>query len=58
MGPQTVTRHGKAIAVVVPINEYLRMKPERKDFKEFLMTAPLEGVAIKRSRERARKIKF
>ncbi len=57
-GPQTVTRHGRAIAVVLAIDEYQRIKPERMDFKEFLMTAPLASVGIKCPRERARKIKF
>jgi prevent-host-death family protein len=57
-GPQTVTRHGRAVAVVVPIDEYQRMNPERKDFKQFLASAPLDDVTLKRSRERARRIKF
>jgi antitoxin Phd len=52
-GPQTITRGGKAVAVVVSIAEYERMKPQRKDFKEFLLAAPLDDVTIKRSRASA-----
>ncbi len=43
-GPQVVTRHGEEVVVVVPADEYRRMKEregDRKmDFKEFLMSAP------------------
>lgn len=57
-GPQTVTRNGKAVAVVVPIEEYKRLKKRDRDFKQFLASAPLEGVEIKRSDSSGRIVDF
>lgn len=53
-GPQTVTRHGKPVAVVVPADEYRRMRTGGKSLKELLAAAPLAGVEIRRSREATR----
>ncbi len=47
-GPQTVTRHGKPIAVLVPVDEYRRLRTGGKSFKSLLTSAPLEGVEIRR----------
>jgi prevent-host-death family protein len=41
-GPQTITRHGKEIAVVVDIDEYRRLAGPKPDFKAFLMGAPFD----------------
>ena len=57
-GPQTVTRHGKAVAVLVPVDEYQRLRCGGKSFKALLAAAPLAGVDIKRSREIAGKVDF
>ena len=40
-GPQTVTRHGKAVAVLVPADEYRRMRTGGESFKALLAVAPL-----------------
>jgi antitoxin Phd len=50
-GPQTVTRRGKPVAVLVPAEEYRRLRSGGKTFKALLASAPLEGVDIRRSRE-------
>ena len=46
-GAQVVTRHGEDVVVVVPAEEYRRMREreegKKMDFKEFLMSAP-EGL--------------
>lgn len=42
-GPQTVTRHGEEIVVVVPAEEFRRLTGDKPSFKEFLMSAP-EGL--------------
>ena len=55
-GPQTVTRHGKAVAVVIPIEEYRRLRAGGKSLKALLAAAPLQGVAITRSRDTGRKV--
>ena len=57
-GPQTITRHGKAVAVLVPADEYRRLRTGGKSFKALLAAAPLAGVDIKRSREITRKADF
>jgi prevent-host-death family protein len=39
-GPQVVTRHGEAIAVVVDITEYRQLKGETVEFKDYLRAGP------------------
>lgn len=53
-GPQTVTRHGKAVAVLVPAEEYRRLRGGGKSLKALLAAAPLDGVEIRRSRDTGR----
>lgn len=53
-GPQTLTRHGKPVAVLIPADEYRRLRTRGKSFKALLASAPLEGVEIGRSRDTGR----
>jgi len=55
-GPQTVTRRGEPVAVLVRADEYQHLRSGRKSFKTLLASAPLQGVEIRRSRDRARVI--
>jgi len=55
-GAQTVTRHGKPVAVLVPADEYRRLRSGGKSFKTLLASAPLEGIEIRRSRDTGRTI--
>ena len=57
-GPQTVTRHGKAVAVLVPADEYRRLRTGGKSLKALLAAAPLQGVEITRSRDTGRVVDF
>jgi antitoxin Phd len=57
-GPQTVTRHGKPVAVVVPVEEYRRLRKRGKSLKALLAACPLEGVEIVRSCDTGQSIKF
>lgn len=57
-GPQTVTRHGKDVAVLVPADEYRRLRSGGKNLKAMLAAAPLEGVEIRRSRDTGRSVGF
>jgi prevent-host-death family protein len=57
-GPQTVTRHGKPVAVVAPVEEYRRLRKRGKSLKALLAAAQLEGVEIVRSRDTGQSIKF
>jgi len=57
-GPQIVTRHGKPVAVLIPAEQYHRMRARRKSLKAMLASAPLEGIQIVRSRDSGRIIDF
>jgi antitoxin Phd len=57
-GPQTVTRHGKPVAVLVPIDQYRRLRTGGKGFKALLASAPMEGIEIRRSRDTGRTVDF
>jgi hypothetical protein len=39
--------------VLVPVDEYRRLRTGSKNFKTLLASAPLEGVEIRRSRDTA-----
>ena len=53
-GPQVVTKHGEAVAVVVSIEEYRRLTHDLPSFKDLLLAAPdLEALDLSRSREPA-----
>jgi antitoxin Phd len=55
-GPQIVTRRGKAVAVLVPADEYRRLRARGKSLRAMLASAPLAGVKISRSRDGARAV--
>lgn len=56
-GPQVVTRHGEAIAVVIDIAEYRMLRGEVVDFKDFLRSAPdFDDLDLSRNRELPRDI--
>ena len=57
-GPQTVTRHGREVVVVLSIEEYKRMKQPQKNLFQFFQESPLYGLEldITRSRELPRDI--
>ena len=57
-GPQTITRLGKPVAVLLPADEYRRLRTRGKSLKAHLAAAPLEGVELRRSREHARRVDF
>jgi prevent-host-death family protein len=40
-GPQTVTRYGKPVVVLVPADEYQRLRTGGKSFKVLLASVPL-----------------
>jgi len=40
-GPQTVTRHGKPVAVIVSVEEHRRRKKPKESLWEFLRKSPL-----------------
>jgi prevent-host-death family protein len=44
-GPQTITRHGREVAVIIDIAEYRRLTGARKNFAEHVMAFPKLDVA-------------
>jgi prevent-host-death family protein len=49
-GPQVVSRHGRDVVVVVSIEEYQRLRGQRRDFKQFLRSGPdLDALEMVRS---------
>lgn len=51
-GPQTVTRHGRAAAVVVSAEEWERRTKQRGSLAEFFASSPLRGSGLKVERKR------
>lgn len=57
-GPQTVTRRGRDVVVVLSVEEFRRLQKRQINFKEFLASAPLEGVDLERNRDYGRDVDF
>ncbi len=59
-GPQTVTRHGREVVVVLSIEEYKRLKKPQKNLFQFFQESPLYGVDLdlSRSKDLPREIDF
>jgi antitoxin Phd len=57
-GPQTVTRHGKEVVVIVSAKEFHELRKPQVDLKELLASAPLEGVDLERPEDYGREIDF
>jgi prevent-host-death family protein len=55
-GPQTITRHGRAAAVVVSPGEWVKKVKRRGNLAEFFAVSPLRasGLRIERTKDRAR----
>jgi prevent-host-death family protein len=56
-GAQTITRHGKPVAVVVSAETYARLQPREK-LAEILRDCPAKGWEFERDRSPARKNDF
>lgn len=51
-GPQTVTRHGREVVVVLSIEEYRRMKQPQKNLFQFFQESPLYGLDLDLTRSK------
>lgn len=47
-GPQTVTRRGEPVVVVVAIETWRRLTVPAPSLKDYLRSAPLEGLELSR----------
>ncbi|MGW0249386.1 type II toxin-antitoxin system Phd/YefM family antitoxin [Nocardia goodfellowii] len=52
-GPQVITKHGREVAVVVPIEEWRRKSRRQGSFAEFMAASPLRGSRLELERERS-----
>jgi prevent-host-death family protein len=59
-GPQTITVHGKAAAVVVSVEEYRRLAAGRKPLSRFFRELAPKGRGLKivRSRDTGRRVEL
>lgn len=59
-GPQVITRHGQAAAVVVSPEEWEKKTKRSGNLAEFFATSPLRdsGLRIKRRKDRPRKLEL
>lgn len=53
-GPQTITRKGRRVAVVVGVEEWERKTRRVGNLAEFLASSPLRGSGLKLSRRKDR----
>ncbi|MBI3417877.1 MAG: type II toxin-antitoxin system Phd/YefM family antitoxin [Verrucomicrobia bacterium] len=57
-GPQTVTRHGEPVAVIVAADEYKRVTRPKETVLEFFRPLKGSGIPLERRRDRPRKLKL
>ena len=58
-GPQTITRHGVDVVVVVAIDEYRRLTDSKPSFAEYLLSGPsFDDLDLKRSKDLPRDIEW
>ena len=57
-GPQTVTRHGKKVVVVVPYDDYRRLTAPQTSLGDFFRSAPRIDLEISRSKDTGREVDF
>jgi len=57
-GPQTVTRHGEPVAVIVSADEYKRLARPRQTVIEFFLPLKRSGIRLERRRDLPRKLKL
>ena len=57
-GPQTVTRHGQPVAVIVSADEFKTMAQPAETVLEFFAPLRKSGIRLARRRDLPRKFKF
>ena len=57
-GPQTVTRHGEDVVVVLSAAEYHKLKDREPNLKEVLMSGPEGDLDLEREQDCGREFEF
>jgi len=55
-GPQEITKRGKKTAILLSINDYLKLKRKQKSISDFFRTSPLSEITFERSKDLPRDI--
>jgi antitoxin Phd len=55
-GPQMVTRNGREVVVLIPVDDYKHTIAPKKSLKEFFLSAPRIELDIHRSKDTGRKV--
>lgn len=56
-GPQTITRRGQEVVVVIAADEFQQLRAKTPDFKDFLLSAPdFDQLEIERSNDAPRAV--
>ena len=55
-GPQTVTRRGEPVVVVVSVDTWRELMESRPGLKEYLRAGSLEGLELSRESEERREV--
>jgi antitoxin Phd len=57
-GPQTVTRHGEPVAVIVSADDFKRLSRPKQTVLEFFSPLRGSGIRLERRRDLPRKLKL
>ncbi len=59
-GPQTITRHGKAEAVLLSMKDYRNLMKKQESLTEFFRRSPLHGATLdlERKKEAGREVEL
>ncbi|TLU88415.1 MAG: type II toxin-antitoxin system Phd/YefM family antitoxin [Chlorobium sp.] len=59
-GPQTITKHGKAQAVLISMQDYCNLMRKQESLVEFFQRSPLKGVTLdlERRKDKGREIEL
>jgi len=57
-GPQTVTRHGEPVVVIVAADEFKKMARPKESVLDFFAPLKRSGIRLTRSRDLPRKLKL
>ncbi len=57
-GPQTVTRHGEPVVVIVAADEFKKMARPKESVLDFFAPLKGSGIRLARSRDLPRKVKL
>jgi prevent-host-death family protein len=55
-GPQTITKHGKGMAVLLSAKDNARLKGRKESLVEFFRRSPMRGLELDRTKDYPREV--